>query len=49
MLEVFNKVLGNIKKLTELKNKINEILNTPEGIKNSLDDMEEWISELEAE
>lgn len=42
-------MLGNIKELTELKNKINEILNTPEGIKNRLDDKEEWISKLEAE
>ena len=48
-LEDFNKVLGTIKNLTELKNTINEILNTPEGIKNRLDDMEEWICELEAE
>lgn len=48
-LEVFNKVLGNIKNLTELKNTINDILNTPKGIKSRLDDIEEWISELEAE
>ena len=48
-LEVFNKVLGNIKNLTELKNTINDILNTPKGIKSRLDDIKEWISELKAE
>lgn len=48
-LEVFNKVLGNIKNLTDLKNTINDILNTPKGNKGRLDDIEEWISELEAE
>ena len=47
-LEIFTKESENIKNnQTKMKNTVTEITNTPEGIHSTLNDREEWISELE--
>ena len=45
--EVFNKELENVKNnQIELKNMVNEMKNTLEGINTRINEAEEWISKL---